>query len=203
MSFPQDLFANSTTPIIGVRIKLDRPIDRERPCHSNVCVIGPGKEPHAGELVCADCGRHRGWLSKATANWIESAIGRFGAPTSPIVVRRGHSMPAANTERETTQRMQEMHMFKGNKVELNKALEFMRRGSRLVELHSKNNTEWWIVPGGYVSTDVAERIKRHPRAVGQQDALFPGLHQTWRMASFVSALDGGGVEAVTHTNERN
>jgi hypothetical protein len=48
---------------------------------------GEGKGPHAGALHCADCGQHRGWLSKTTAAWIESIINRFGAPTTPIVVR--------------------------------------------------------------------------------------------------------------------
>jgi hypothetical protein len=42
-------------------------------------------------LICADCGHHRGWLSKSTAQWIGSVITRFGAPTTPIVVRRTHT----------------------------------------------------------------------------------------------------------------
>jgi hypothetical protein len=72
-------------------------------------------------------------------------------------------------------------MFKGTKIQSTTALDLMRTGAHLVELHSKHSTEWWIVPGGYVSSDVADQIKRHPRVVGQHDALFPGLHQTWRM----------------------
>jgi hypothetical protein len=77
--------------LTGLKVKLDRPIDRERPCCLNVCTIGPASGPHAGELVCTGCGQHRDWLSKSTAQWIEHVITRFGAPTTPIVVRKSHS----------------------------------------------------------------------------------------------------------------
>jgi hypothetical protein len=77
----------SYTKLIGLRVKVDRPVDRERPCCRNVCRIGPSKGPHAGELTCADCGQHRGWLSKPTAKWIKAVVAKFGAPTTPIVVR--------------------------------------------------------------------------------------------------------------------
>ena len=77
--------------IVGLKVKLDRPVDRERPCCRNVCVIGPSKGPHAGGLHCADCGQHRGWLSKTTAQFIESVVSRFGAPTTPIIVRKAHT----------------------------------------------------------------------------------------------------------------
>jgi len=84
-----DLFGAPT--LIGVRVKLDRPIDRERPCCLNVCTIGPARGLHAGEFTCANCGQHRGWLSKSTARWIESVVSRFGAPTTPIIVRKSHT----------------------------------------------------------------------------------------------------------------
>jgi hypothetical protein len=81
--------------LIGLRVKLDRPIDRERPCCRNVCIISAGKVPHAGTLTCTDCGQHRGWLSKQTAAWIERVITRFGAPTTPIIVRKQEEAPPA------------------------------------------------------------------------------------------------------------
>jgi hypothetical protein len=84
-----DLFGNPT--LIGLKVKLDRPIDRGRPCCLNVCVIGAAHRPHAGELICAGCGQHRGWLSKATAQWIEHIVTRFGAPVTPIIVRKAHT----------------------------------------------------------------------------------------------------------------
>jgi hypothetical protein len=84
-----DLFGTPT--LIGLQVRLDRPVDRERPCCKNICTIGAAKGPHAGELICADCGCHRGWLSKSSARWIEHVITRFGAPTTPIVVRKSHT----------------------------------------------------------------------------------------------------------------
>jgi hypothetical protein len=77
--------------LIGLRVRLDRPVDREHPCCRNICVIGAAKGPHAGVLHCADCGQHRGWLSKSTAQWIQSVATRFGAPTTPIIVRKSHT----------------------------------------------------------------------------------------------------------------
>jgi hypothetical protein len=79
------------SPLIGLKVRFDRPVDRERPCCRNICIIAAGKGPHAGELICTSCGQHRGWLSKATAQWIESVVTRFGAPTTPIVVRKAHT----------------------------------------------------------------------------------------------------------------
>jgi hypothetical protein len=52
----------------------------------NTYTIGPGKGPHAGELICVDCGQHR-WLSKRAADWLEFVVTRFGAPNTPIIVR--------------------------------------------------------------------------------------------------------------------
>jgi hypothetical protein len=80
-----------TGNLIGLKVKLDRPIDRERPCCRNVCAVGPARGPHAGKLTCADCGQHRGWLSKSTAHWIEAVVSKFGAPTTPIIVRKSHT----------------------------------------------------------------------------------------------------------------
>jgi hypothetical protein len=84
-----DLFDSPT--VVGLKVKLDRPIDRERPCCLNICTIGPARGPHAGELICSSCGQHRGWLSNPTAQWIESVATRFGAPTTPIVMRKSHT----------------------------------------------------------------------------------------------------------------
>jgi hypothetical protein len=84
-----DLFGAPT--LLGLKVKLDRPADRERPCCRNVCTIGAARGPHAGELICTDCGQHRGWLSRSTAQWIESVVARFGAPATPVIVRKAHT----------------------------------------------------------------------------------------------------------------
>jgi hypothetical protein len=69
------------TAIVGHKIKLDRHIDRERPCCRNICVISPGKGPHAAELRCADCDQHRGWLNKLAISLLEQGI-ELGLPLS-------------------------------------------------------------------------------------------------------------------------
>src|SRR5262249_53181929 len=73
---------------VGLKVKLDRDIDREKPCHDNLAVIHPGKAQHAGEFRCAICGAHRGWCSQATHNLICETVRRFGAPGEPIIVRQ-------------------------------------------------------------------------------------------------------------------
>jgi hypothetical protein len=90
--------------LTGLKIKLDRPIDRERPCCLNICTIGPARGPHVGELICADCGQHRGWLSQTIAQWIEDVVTRFGAPATPIVVRKAHTFEEEAPPAETPPR---------------------------------------------------------------------------------------------------
>jgi hypothetical protein len=74
--------------IVGFKVQLDRDI---RPCCNNICTIGASKGPHAAGLRCDDCNQDRCWLSKSTAQWIEHVVTRFGAPTTPIVVRKSHT----------------------------------------------------------------------------------------------------------------
>jgi hypothetical protein len=74
--------------VFGTRVRLDRDVDRERPCCSGIAVIKPGKAPHLAEFRCAECGAHRGWVQKATLNFIENTVARFGAPSTPITVRQ-------------------------------------------------------------------------------------------------------------------
>src|SRR5262245_8651173 len=78
----RNLERRAMNKFVALKIKLDRLVDRERPCCGNVCTVTA-----AGELVCINCGQHRGQLSKSTAQWIEHVATRFGAPTTPIVVR--------------------------------------------------------------------------------------------------------------------
>jgi hypothetical protein len=74
--------------VVGLEVKLARNIDSEQPCHDNVAVIHPGKAQHVGELRCAACGAHRGWLSQSTRDFILETVRRFGAPVEPITVRQ-------------------------------------------------------------------------------------------------------------------
>jgi hypothetical protein len=84
--------AGAVSGLIGLKIKLDRATDRERPCCRNTCIIAVAADlTHAGALECIDCGQRRGHLSKTTAAWIEHVVTRFGALTTPIVVRKAHT----------------------------------------------------------------------------------------------------------------
>jgi hypothetical protein len=74
-------------PLFGLRVKLERNIDKTRPCHRNVATVHPGKGPHAGELRCADCDRHRGWLSKEAGTRLLAVIEKFGVPLEPLIIR--------------------------------------------------------------------------------------------------------------------
>ena len=88
-----DLFGATpepASPAIGMTVKLDRDIDRRQPCHDNLAIIRPGKPPHSGELRCATCNAHRGWLPQTVLNFITETTWRFGAPTEPIIVRQQH-----------------------------------------------------------------------------------------------------------------
>ena len=67
------------SPAIGIIVRLDRDIDRQRPCHDNIVIIHPGKAPHAGELRCATCNAHRGWAPKAMLDFVTETTKRFGA----------------------------------------------------------------------------------------------------------------------------
>lgn len=66
-----------------------------------------------------------------------------------------------------------------------KAMDALRRpNARLVRMRSDgalNGFAHYVVPGGYVEPDVAEKIKAHPQVRGDSDGLFPGHDQTWRI----------------------
>ena len=70
-------------------------------------------------------------------------------------------------------------------IGFNSAIEKMRReGTRLVCMvtdASQEGVAHYVIPGGYVTPDVAEKIKSHPLVVSGHDGLFPGHAQTWRM----------------------
>jgi hypothetical protein len=67
------------------------------------------------------------------------------------------------------------------------AFDRMRTGSRLVHMHAASGGNWFVVPGGAVTDEVATKIRSHASVVAQEDGLFPGLSQTWRMQRFVGS----------------
>jgi hypothetical protein len=80
-----DLFGHVAAP--PMRVRLDRTTDREQPCCENIAVIRPGKGPHAGELRCDGCGRHRGWLPREALDFLTELSRQFGAPAEPLILR--------------------------------------------------------------------------------------------------------------------
>jgi hypothetical protein len=71
------------------------------------------------------------------------------------------------------------------KIGLNRAIDMMRSpGTRLVKMHTNDSPEGfahYLIPGGYVAPDTAEKIKQHPLVRSSEDGLFPGHDQTWRL----------------------
>jgi hypothetical protein len=63
------------------------------------------------------------------------------------------------------------------------AMNLMRRpGAYLIQTNRSHLSLHYIVPkGGSVSSLVAEKIKNHPQVKGDEDALWPGMSQVWRM----------------------
>jgi hypothetical protein len=89
MSQQLTMFATepSSSHLIGLTIRLDRPADRERPCCDNLVNIDSNKGKHYASLTCACCGRHRGWLAAAAITFISKSVQHFGSIAEPIVLR--------------------------------------------------------------------------------------------------------------------
>ena len=80
-----ELLDDGPTPR-DLRVRLET--GRHCKCGSDVAIVGRGRRPYAAELACVRCGAHRGWLSDSTLNWISLVMSNFGAPPTPIVLRR-------------------------------------------------------------------------------------------------------------------
>lgn len=62
------------------------------------------------------------------------------------------------------------------------AIDRMKEGSILVHAHGKGiEKRWFVIPGGPITDDTAESIRSRPDVTPQNDGLFPGQDQTWRM----------------------
>ena len=83
----QELFSDNVSPLFGMRVKFDG-IRCCPHCSNKITVIRSTTGPHHAELKCAACGTFCGWLSERTASWLNTVINKFGAPPTPIVLRR-------------------------------------------------------------------------------------------------------------------
>jgi len=77
-----DLFGTATTPpsdddpLMGQQVRMPERCQ----CGSVIARIGPGTATHRASVRCSSCNRHRAWLSKKTAAWLEAVAQKFGAP---------------------------------------------------------------------------------------------------------------------------
>jgi hypothetical protein len=77
----------------------------------------------------------------------------------------------------------------GKVLRLDEALELMRIDGHALMLMHANHTKpgdpsgraYYIVPGGYINATDAMKIIRRPDVRPNEDGLFPGCTQTWRM----------------------
>jgi hypothetical protein len=63
-------------------------------CGSTIATIKAGNGLHPADLRCV-CGRHRGWLSANTYEFLVRVVDRFGRPTVPIEIRHSANGCAA------------------------------------------------------------------------------------------------------------
>ena len=96
---PATTASSSSLSIVGMTIRLDRPIDHERPCCDNLVIITAGTL-HRGRIHCAACGRDRGWLSGTTIDFIEQVSRRFGAPSLITLKRNSPHVAGAGGEEQ-------------------------------------------------------------------------------------------------------
>ena len=73
-----------TSPLDGMRLNLRRKIDSKKGCCRNFAIVRGGRGPHAAELKCAGCGKHRGWLPHFTANWLLMMLAFFPEAKSDV-----------------------------------------------------------------------------------------------------------------------
>jgi hypothetical protein len=81
-----DLFAATapSTSLIGLAVLM--PSDCPA-CGARAAVLGSSRAMHHAAIRCAECDRHRGWVSAAFAAFVGAIVDEFGRPTEPIVLR--------------------------------------------------------------------------------------------------------------------
>jgi hypothetical protein len=87
MSAQLDIFGSrplNETTLVGLAITLPEKCPR---CSGHDAVIGNCRGPHKASIMCV-CGRHLGWMSAPTFNFIAEIVRQFGRPSEPICVNR-------------------------------------------------------------------------------------------------------------------
>ena len=79
--------AAAADALIGRRVTLD-----PCKCGNRYALIGPGKGPHLGELLCQGCGKHRQWISRdsfiAINKFVAESVNQFGVQPAEIAFRQ-------------------------------------------------------------------------------------------------------------------
>ena len=77
-----------TDILIALQIRLARTIDIPcAECGETAVAIGSSAGRPVAALRCSCCERHRGYLPKAIADFLVTAVDKFGRPTAPITIR--------------------------------------------------------------------------------------------------------------------
>lgn len=57
----------------------------------------------------------------------------------------------------------------------------MRAGARLMKMHKVGGMAWYLVPGDEVPAEVAAEVIKRPDVKENEDGLFPGISQSYRI----------------------
>ena len=111
-------------------------------------IVRAADATHHLSLKCRSCERHRGWLSKFTADWIESVAAKFGAPEI-ITIHAPHISKAAAKQDEFLKK------------------KFDAKGKSWFDIISETFDEIAPAPSGTGkgnddSTSAESNIRRHP-----------------------------------------
>jgi hypothetical protein len=83
--------ASVPSSIIGLKVSTREPCK----CGSHVGIIGSPAGMQAHRVTCGGCRIFRIWLSRDAANFIAAVSKKFGAPSSPIILRVAVGVPAS------------------------------------------------------------------------------------------------------------
>jgi hypothetical protein len=78
LSFLAPATAATATSLIGLTVQMEGRADKPCRCGETALVVGSPKGPHVGSLYCSSCNRHRGWLPKKAADFLNECLRTFG-----------------------------------------------------------------------------------------------------------------------------
>jgi hypothetical protein len=69
-------------------------------------------------------------------------------------------------------------------MKLRKAIDYMHEGSALMQMNKSGDAKaWYLVPGGEIDDNTAQALIAMPNVKPNDDGLFPGISQTWKIKS--------------------